>query len=278
MIGVSRRLGHLAITEAVRLVTVLDLLQKPPSPTLVAALAALLLAACDGPTPPVRVASPAPIASSAAPAGASAASPPAAASAAPPSASAAPPPAAAGTPCEGSEVDLAAAFASEACYAPAATVGAEATKLPAGIEVTLASDPAKLANREHARATLSVRNPGTERAVVYFHPLGSDISVLLDLVDPRTRDRHREAGTAYPVPAGPPRLARITLAPGGRATLTLPWAAERKTGGHPPPRARPDSVPLTPGAYLLTAWTGLPGLSPKDPDQTREPAASITIR
>ncbi|MEP7052278.1 MAG: hypothetical protein ABJB12_18070 [Pseudomonadota bacterium] len=192
----------------------------------------------------------------------------------------APPSAVAGVPsaaCEGADIDLRAAFASSACYVLASSLGTAKARLPPGVEEQLDSEPTRLKNHETAAATFSVHNSGLSSATLYFQPVtlrgGTYVSATVVLVEAMARARHLVGGALIPSPFGPDHVARVVVAPGGQARISIPWCAVR-TEGHPVRMAPPDWVPLEPGAYLLTAQVDMPIRSRGD----REPTPTLAIQ
>ena len=193
----------------------------------------------------------------------------------------APVPTVAGAPsaaCEGAGIDLKAAFASAACYVLASSLGTDARRFPTGIEVQLDSEPTRLQNHESAVATFMIQNMARNPATLYFQPVTlrerAYISATVTLVKASAHAQHLVGGTLLPSPFGPDHLARVVVAPGGRARLVIPWCAAR-TEGHPVRMAPPDWVPLEPGAYVLTAHVDMP-IRPRG-DHERTPTLAIQI-
>lgn len=179
------------------------------------------------------------------------------------------------SPCAGVTVDLAKALSDESCYVPAPSP--PLPRLPDAVKVTLTSTPTELRDGQLALVTLSLRNTGADAKFIYFVPRIDRIRLEIDLLDPRTNERHIDNPVIFPVvTTAVERWARIQLGAFGEAIYQGCWQATRTTG-RAVKMSRPNAVPLDPGDYELIFWTAIAGFATSEPERGVSPSTRVRV-
>jgi hypothetical protein len=197
------------------------------------------------------------------------------------------------TTCEGSDIpDLLAILSQASCEVQNPKKDAPPRDLKDRLEIQVTPDSPKVASGSTAKVTIVFINKGKT-------PLGLDFTV-----DPEPRfefELYTVKGSRADTPAGdapplPPEVmnapvpdasvARVTLAPGGRAKLQetwnavkYKWASKDKAKGALPGRGYPREPgnPLPKGKYVLRVVTPLVGVAEGVDHETSQPRVPIEV-
>jgi predicted small lipoprotein YifL len=195
--------------------------------------------------------------------------------------------------CSGSEIhDLAAALAQSACEAKGDNPESKPRDMTDALEVKVTLDARRVAPGGKGAVTVTYHNKSKNELPLYF------------VVDPEPRfefEVYTTKGTRVDKPAGlepplPPEVAnapaperlfaRVTLAVGGTARLSLPWDAVRHkwaskevAKGTPVGHGYPQvpGGPLPPGKYVLRVITPIVGISEGIDHELSQPRLDVEV-
>jgi hypothetical protein len=198
-----------------------------------------------------------------------------------------------GNPCAGFEMDLMAALNMSACEVSDVKPDSKPKDVKGTLTVTATADSARVAHGGHADILVTYANKSAAPLVLDF-TVDPTPRFSVEVYGAKTNKRAEMPTAPQPkLPAGSPplepgeaKVARVTIAANGKATVHIPWDAVKtrwapeKLKGTPPEMGYPrvPAGPLAKGKYNLRVVTPLTNVFEGIDHEVSAPRTSIEVQ